>query len=254
MSSGDRFRLPDNLADVGDPESGNPFSNDNPRHQVWADATRAAEEEICQINAEASGALTPENVYTWQSELIAKKFDVWARRTIHVIWSDVELRWFDKWLVRYVNSWIDAVYEQHEKNLPQHSVDALMITLRNGLAARLHFWKGEARRYRRQQIAHQETAVKAVEEPSSDHAAITTEAHGPIDSSEISRRSKLLADYKQATGDPPDYRIYTASNSRIHKPQFYDWINGKLPSRSQTAQNFERFLREKHPPIPRQRK
>jgi hypothetical protein len=68
---------------------------------------------------------------------------------------------------------------------------------------------------------------------------------------EIERRQKLLADYKTATGDPPDYRIYNAKNSGIHKPQFYAWKKGTLSSRTTTARNFERFLYEKKPPIPR---
>ena len=62
------------------------------------------------------------------------------------------------------------------------------------------------------------------------------------------RRQKLLAEYKAATGNPPNKRIYEAVNSGIYKPQFYEWLKGKLPSESATAQNFERFLREKKPP------
>jgi hypothetical protein len=71
------------------------------------------------------------------------------------------------------------------------------------------------------------------------------------DTDEINRRNRLLIDYKAATGDPPDYRIYNAKNSGIHKPQFYQWKNGKLPRKSETALNFERFLCDKKPPIPR---
>jgi hypothetical protein len=77
-------------------------------------------------------------------------------------------------------------------------------------------------------------------------------AESPADrEKEIERRQRLLADYKAATGDPPDYRIYNAKNSGIHKPEFYEWKKGTLSRRTKTAQNFERFLREKKPPIPR---
>lgn len=67
----------------------------------------------------------------------------------------------------------------------------------------------------------------------------------------ISRRRKLLADYKSATGTLSNYGIYNARNSGIYKPQFYGWLNGKLSSESATCEAFERFLREKKQPIPR---
>jgi hypothetical protein len=69
---------------------------------------------------------------------------------------------------------------------------------------------------------------------------------------EIQRRAKLLAEYKKATG-ANDYGIYNARNSGIHKPEFYRWCKGKLANDSSTAMNFERFLREKVQPKPRQK-
>lgn len=69
--------------------------------------------------------------------------------------------------------------------------------------------------------------------------------------SEGIRRRDLLAEYKSATGNPANKRIYEARNSGIHKPQFYQWRRGELPADSATSRNFERFLREKKPPIPR---
>jgi hypothetical protein len=67
----------------------------------------------------------------------------------------------------------------------------------------------------------------------------------------IDSRAKLLAEYKAATGNPSNYRIYNARNSRIHKPQFYQWRNGVLPRDSVTARHFEQFLRDKKPPTPK---
>jgi hypothetical protein len=80
---------------------------------------------------------------------------------------------------------------------------------------------------------------EANEHAPSSNAAIT---------SEVERRAKLLADYKGATGDPSNRQIYEAKNSRIHKPEFYKWRSGKLSAESETALNFERFLRERKPP------
>ena len=64
-------------------------------------------------------------------------------------------------------------------------------------------------------------------------------------------RQALLGEYKAATGDPPNKRIYEAKNSGIHKPEFYEWLRGELQSESETTRNFERFLRAKKPPVPR---
>jgi hypothetical protein len=69
-----------------------------------------------------------------------------------------------------------------------------------------------------------------------------------------SERARLLAEYKEANDNVSNKRIYEAKNSGIHKPQFYEWIKGVLPSESETAKNFERFLREKKPPMPRKSK
>jgi len=69
--------------------------------------------------------------------------------------------------------------------------------------------------------------------------------------SEIGRRKALLAEYKAAVGEPSDYQIFNAQNAGLHKPEFYRWLKGTLPAHSKTAKTFERFLREKKPPIPR---
>ena len=67
--------------------------------------------------------------------------------------------------------------------------------------------------------------------------------------SEIERRAALLRVYRDATG-VSNRKIYSARNS-IHKPEFYSWIKGDLPSDSATAINFERFLKLMKKPIPR---
>jgi hypothetical protein len=69
-------------------------------------------------------------------------------------------------------------------------------------------------------------------------------------SSEVERRAKLLSDYKAATG-AKDYHIFTATNSGIHKPEFYQWKNGRLPDKSKVTKRFEAFLKAKKRPIRR---
>jgi len=65
---------------------------------------------------------------------------------------------------------------------------------------------------------------------------------------EIARRARLLTDYKAATG-AKDYHLYNAQNSGIHKPEFYQWVHGKLPAKSKTAKRFEAFLIAKKRPV-----
>jgi hypothetical protein len=73
-------------------------------------------------------------------------------------------------------------------------------------------------------------------------------------STDLLTRQKMLNEYKSATGNPSNRQIYNARNSGIHKPEFYEWLNGNLPSISETTKNFERFLREKKAPVPRSTK
>lgn len=76
-------------------------------------------------------------------------------------------------------------------------------------------------------------------------------AKSPSLSVEVDRRKLLLEQYKSAT-KASNRKIYRAKNSGIHKPQFYDWLHGDLSVDSQTTVNFERFLKEKKAPIPRE--
>jgi len=67
----------------------------------------------------------------------------------------------------------------------------------------------------------------------------------------IERRKKFLDEYKAATGHPSSKQIYEASNSGIHKPEFYQWKNGNLPAESRVTKRFEVFLKAKKRPVPR---
>jgi hypothetical protein len=94
------------------------------------------------------------------------------------------------------------------------------------------------------------TTSTETEKPGIETERISSE---PVESAdqEKDRRRSLLREYKAATKEPSNKRIYEASNSGLHKPQFYEWINGTLPTDSATTINFERFLRLKKAPIPR---
>jgi len=83
---------------------------------------------------------------------------------------------------------------------------------------------------------------------------IPADPNPPLGQSLIDLRAALLSEYKKATGNPSNRRIYTAKNSGIHKPDFYAWLGGKLPTDSAMTINLESFLRLKKPPIPRTKK
>jgi hypothetical protein len=110
-----------------------------------------------------------------------------------------------------------------------------MVNLKYALQGPIQFWKG------RRMLMSAESPDQTQKE--SDP--------GTTLASETDRRQRLLMSYKKATGNPSNKRIYEASNSGLHKPEFYSWRKGNLPSDSATCINFERFLNEKKPPIPR---
>jgi hypothetical protein len=85
-------------------------------------------------------------------------------------------------------------------------------------------------------------------------AANATEIESEPESKEITRRKNLLAEYKAATSTRSNQRIYQARNSGIHKPEFYQWLNGALPADSTMTVSLERFLLAKKSPIPRKPK
>lgn len=140
---------------------------------------------------------------------------------------------------------------------------AFDVDVKMRLQARKQFWIGQTLkkvREHKKTIAHQ-TSTEAASNPTE---TVPTPAESPStpesnpDGSNasnldqvIKRRARLLAEYKAATGNPPNQRIYEAPNAPIHKPEFYAWQNGSLSANSQTSVNFERFLKEKRPPQPK---
>jgi hypothetical protein len=94
----------------------------------------------------------------------------------------------------------------------------------------------------------QRTTAETVPQPAAVPAEINPGAEDPRTRAE--QRDRLLAEYRAAV-HCSNKQIYEARNSGIHKPQFYQWVKGQLLPTSATSRNFERFLREKKPPIPK---
>ncbi len=104
-------------------------------------------------------------------------------------------------------------------------------------------------RARRKSRKEKSIALAPSQQTTEGVSAIALNGYVDTKQKERDRRAKLLLDYKAATTNPSNKRIYQARNSPIHKPQFYKWLKGSLPSTSATTINFERFLRERKPPV-----
>lgn len=139
------------LRDSGDPVDGNPFSIDSPRHLVWRDATLNAEQQWCRLVAdfirrrprqEGLDWLRADSLAkfeAWCLDLCAAKYDIWAMRAVHVVWTDADLRAYDHWLFNWAQAWLDAEQRAGRQDI--------LPAIKARLIERMHWWKAEARRY-----------------------------------------------------------------------------------------------------------
>ena len=94
---------------------------------------------------------------SWMCSLVVGKFDIWAKRGVHVVWSDGAVRAYDQWLINYAEAWLDGVSVSDSFRLVVPA-DFLLSELRLCLTGRVEWWKAEARRY----VAEQAVAGRAV--------------------------------------------------------------------------------------------
>ena|SRR5438132_5996603 len=148
------LRLPGGLESSGDPIEVNPFPSGDPRHKVWDDATRKAEEQWCRLSSQSE--ITPfggpDVLIHFVCKHFADKFDIWAKRGVHVVWSDGAVRAYDQWLINYAEAWLRDVGARklYSRLVP---FDDLLSSLRLVLTKRVNWWKAEARRYLAEQKA-----------------------------------------------------------------------------------------------------
>jgi hypothetical protein len=182
MDGSDSWRLPDSFSSSGDPCDGNPFPPNNQRHEVWAAATKRAEEKWARESAQLMGNLAPHNAHEWFPTLHATRFSVWAERGVHVIWSDKEVELFDGWLLNYANAILDDLAAFFERRPPPLPADGIIVDVRNRLAQQVQLWKAEARRYRAAQEVHRSRT--------SEDEVVATAAL-------VKRRNGLIREYRQ---------------------------------------------------------
>jgi hypothetical protein len=126
-----------------DPCDQNPFPQTDARHEVWGNATRAAEEELARFHVKLL-----ERRCTTQAELVALQinkcigtFDIWAKRGLTVVWGDANIPYYDRWLRDYAEVWLKTV-----EALPFMD-DLSLAELRLLLTQRIEYWKAEARSF-----------------------------------------------------------------------------------------------------------
>jgi DNA-binding CsgD family transcriptional regulator len=197
-----------------DPVEGNPFPEDNPRHREWQDATRLAEQEAKQLNVGflklVSESPSGDDVFEARRlAYILRRFDIWARRGMQVVWSDAEVKAFDRWLVTHAEAWLQWT----KSILPPGRLDELRLELIH----RLEFWGAEVRRHvmEQRELVNKAVAPLPVPENTEPPAALqpvvptpAADSETPIDRSDSesspgrgSSKAKSLASPSQAAGD-----------------------------------------------------
>jgi len=132
-----------------DPAGGNPFSEDNPLHQVWRNATIHAEQELHEAIASYIKMLgeTPQTGHPNElfkltigriGYLLFASLDAWAYRDLHVVLAEDNLKIYDHNLGVYAESWLAALRDHLS---PRH-----LRYLRLHLSSRVELRKSDGRK------------------------------------------------------------------------------------------------------------
>ena len=120
-------------------ETGNPFSEGDPRHASWARATAEAQTALARFDAKLDLSDTDREAYaTRLVDLAVFRFDTWAHRCRCVVVDGISLRDYETWLDDYVRNWqvyvadtcphVDVAHELHRR-----------------LTGRAEFWAAQAK-------------------------------------------------------------------------------------------------------------
>jgi hypothetical protein len=128
-----------------DPVEGNPFSTDDPRHRVWAKATRAA---LSDLHALKQSYFEKRNLVDRREQhqsclvdFIFGRFQIWAERGLSVVCSDQDARDYEQWLKSYMEAELKWWMEKH----PNHfDSEYFLAALGKQLARACEYWIGNA--------------------------------------------------------------------------------------------------------------
>lgn len=154
---------------AADPCEQNPFTAHDPRHGVWGRATRRAEEELSKLTELIPEAYMRhlENEWTRTKAELSDggpvgtismspvlvpfyrgTFDTWAWRNLAAIAGDDDLPIYDRWLIKYAQSWLELIESRDD---PEALKRPLIRDLHTSLQAGIAHWKSEARKHLRLQ-------------------------------------------------------------------------------------------------------
>jgi hypothetical protein len=131
-------------AQPDDPVQENPFSKDDQRHKVWEKSTRSAELELHRLKQEILGRPQPKNVEQDQDlhlEFIFRRFQIWAKRGISVVWSYSCVRAYEAWLASYFQAEMKLWREQCPRGFNSES---FLSELEKKLLQACAYWSGNA--------------------------------------------------------------------------------------------------------------
>ena len=90
-----------------DPVQGNPFPVDDQRHEAWARATRVAQLDLHRLKQrtlEKPRPQSPEEDQHLLIEFIFRRFQIWAKRGLSVVWTYECARAYERWLDAYMQA------------------------------------------------------------------------------------------------------------------------------------------------------
>jgi len=229
-----------------------------PVAEAHQEVSRSIDEDLARAHAKFAAAIVGDlnNFETLKSatfSYIAEGFEIHASHHVTLLADyDSIAGWYESFLEKLASDSLKDA-EVRVGPWPPMVADQFMHALRGYLIGRRSHWKAEAISHtrklealmREQGLTNEVTPLRAPATELSDPARAVMDKD---------QRARMLAEYKKAAGNPSNKKIYEAKNSGVHKPEFYDWLNGKLDPDSAPAINFERFLKLKKPPIPRQSK
>ena len=150
-----------------DPVDGNPFDDDDVRHQPWAEATLVAGAALHRFHATVLKAgrsvagLGVPGYHAYLEDLAVGQFDVWAKRHLRVVWGDEALQQYVDHLRHLADEQVLSVrncaLELARCADADFGIEGLIVEVRARLLERLESWRGEAHAYLLEQQAGRST-------------------------------------------------------------------------------------------------
>jgi hypothetical protein len=136
MSDEPHVRLPPGMSSVEDPVDGNPFPENDIRHQAWAAATVKAAAALCRFHERWLQAAAKHPAVDLVADLVTGTFGIWANRALNTVFEESDLPGLDRWLAGYAEAWLDDIARVHPVCIEE---------VRVRLIAEVRHWQAEAR-------------------------------------------------------------------------------------------------------------